>query len=260
MRSPGRRALHHQRIFFPIALLRRGWPPAGGRFVWLSRSGFFLRRHACPQERDFGRGRNPGCSRSAGFLSGAFHRVRRVYAGRHRKHAQVGLCFLRSKFQLPQAHQQISRDDRPDYRLPLGRCKQGFFETLCGGGRVRRGSGTVALRDAAAQDCTSILRVAMPYEFKHTKRVEFSDTDMAGIMHFSNFFRFMEATETAFLRERGLSVSWHEGGVKWGFPRRAVSCDYQKPAKFQDLLTVAVTLEKLGTKSVTYRFDFTNEQ
>jgi YbgC/YbaW family acyl-CoA thioester hydrolase len=96
--------------------------------------------------------------------------------------------------------------------------------------------------------------------FSITRRVEFGDTDMAGIMHFANFFRFMEAAETAFLRERGLSVSWLEGSVKWGFPRRAVSCDYQKPAKFQELLTIAVTLEKLGTKSVTYRFDFTNEQ
>jgi acyl-CoA thioester hydrolase len=95
--------------------------------------------------------------------------------------------------------------------------------------------------------------------FSINRRVEFGDTDMAGIMHFSNFFRFMEAAETAYLRERGLSVSWLEGNVKWGFPRRAVSCDYQKPARFQELLTITVTLEKLGTKSVTYRFDFANE-
>ena len=33
-----------------------------------------------------------------------------------------------------------------------------------------------------------------------TRRVEFGDTDLAGIMHFSNFFRFMEAAETDFLR------------------------------------------------------------
>ena len=46
----------------------------------------------------------------------------------------------------------------------------------------------------------------MPYEFQLSRRVEFSDTDMAGIMHFSNFFRFMEAAETAFLRSLGLSV------------------------------------------------------
>ena len=96
--------------------------------------------------------------------------------------------------------------------------------------------------------------------FSITRRVEFGDTDMAGIMHFSNFFRFMEVAETDFLRTRGLSVSWHEGGVKWGFPRVSAACDYQKPAKFQDVLTVAVTLEKLGKKSVSYRFDFSNQR
>lgn len=96
--------------------------------------------------------------------------------------------------------------------------------------------------------------------FAITRRVEFGDTDMAGIMHFSNFFRFMEVAETDFLRARGLSVSWLDGGVKWGFPRVSASCDYQKPAKFSDVLTIAVTLEKVGTKSVGYRFDFTNQR
>ena len=41
----------------------------------------------------------------------------------------------------------------------------------------------------------------MPYEFKLTRQVEFSETDMAGIAHFTNFFRFMEAAEHAFFRE-----------------------------------------------------------
>ena len=43
----------------------------------------------------------------------------------------------------------------------------------------------------------------MPYEFKHIRRVEFAETDMAGIVHFSNFFRMMEATEHAFFRSLG---------------------------------------------------------
>jgi YbgC/YbaW family acyl-CoA thioester hydrolase len=96
--------------------------------------------------------------------------------------------------------------------------------------------------------------------FHITRRVEFGDTDMAGIMHFSNFFRFMEVAETDFLRDRGLNVSWFADGVKWGFPRVSAACDYQKPAKFQDVLTVAVTLEKVGKKSVSYRFDFSNQR
>jgi acyl-CoA thioester hydrolase len=94
--------------------------------------------------------------------------------------------------------------------------------------------------------------------FTTTRRVEFGDTDMAGIMHFANFFRFMEAAETDFLISKGLNVSWQEAAGKYGFPRVSASCDYQKPARFAEVLTIAVSLEKLGKKSVSYRFDFTN--
>jgi acyl-CoA thioester hydrolase len=94
--------------------------------------------------------------------------------------------------------------------------------------------------------------------FTTKRRVEFGDTDMAGIMHFANFFRFMEAAETDFLISRGLSVSWREASGKFGFPRVSASCDYQRPARFGDVLTIAVLLEKLGKKSVSYRFDFTS--
>jgi YbgC/YbaW family acyl-CoA thioester hydrolase len=96
--------------------------------------------------------------------------------------------------------------------------------------------------------------------FTSTRRVEFGDTDMAGIMHFANFFRFMESAETDFLHTLGLSVSWRDNGVKWGFPRVSVACEFSKPARFEDLLTIAVTVEKVGAKSVTYRFDFSNQR
>lgn len=96
--------------------------------------------------------------------------------------------------------------------------------------------------------------------FTTTRRVEFGDTDMAGIVHFANFFRYMEAAETDFLHSLGLSVSWREGGVKWGFPRVSAGCDYQRPARFEDVLTIAVTVERVGTKSVTYRFDFRTDR
>jgi acyl-CoA thioester hydrolase len=93
-------------------------------------------------------------------------------------------------------------------------------------------------------------------KFRTTRRIEFGDTDMAGIVHFANFFRFMEAAETEFLRARGLSVSWREEGRRVGFPRVSAACDYTKPARFEDLLDIDVTLEKIGAKSLTYRFDF----
>jgi YbgC/YbaW family acyl-CoA thioester hydrolase len=88
--------------------------------------------------------------------------------------------------------------------------------------------------------------------------VEFGDTDMAGIAHFANFFRWMEAAEHALLRSLGLTVAFAEGGQKYGLPRVAASCDYLRPVRFGDELAVTVAVEKLGRSSVTYAFDFTH--
>ena len=93
--------------------------------------------------------------------------------------------------------------------------------------------------------------------FVTTRRVEFGDTDMAGIVHFSRFFGYMEAAETDFLLARGLNVAWEENGVRYGFPRVAAACDYSRPARFSDMLAITVTVERIGTKSVTYRHEFT---
>jgi YbgC/YbaW family acyl-CoA thioester hydrolase len=82
---------------------------------------------------------------------------------------------------------------------------------------------------------------------------------MAGIVHFSNFFRFMESAEVEFLRQRGLSVKLEWEGQRLGFPRVAASCDYLRPAYFEDLLDVDVAVEKVGDKSVTFNFDFSRD-
>jgi YbgC/YbaW family acyl-CoA thioester hydrolase len=96
-----------------------------------------------------------------------------------------------------------------------------------------------------------------PPLFRTTRRVEFADTDMAGIVHFANFFRYMEAAEVEFLRSRGLSVKLTWEGQAIGFPRVSASCDFSAPALFEDVLDIAVRLVRLGRKSVTYGFEFT---
>ena len=96
----------------------------------------------------------------------------------------------------------------------------------------------------------------MTAPFHTTRRIEFADTDMAGIVHFANFFRFMEAAEVEFLRARGLTVSLTWEGQRIGFPRVSASCDFLRPATFQDVLDVAVRIQSIGRKSVTYSFEF----
>lgn len=97
----------------------------------------------------------------------------------------------------------------------------------------------------------------MPEPFRATRRVEFCDTDAAGIVHFSRFFIYMETAEHEMLRSVGLSVLQKtEDGRHISWPRVAVSCDYKQPARFDDVLTIEVAVERVGSKSITYNFRF----
>jgi 4-hydroxybenzoyl-CoA thioesterase/acyl-CoA thioester hydrolase len=93
----------------------------------------------------------------------------------------------------------------------------------------------------------------MPYEIRTTRRVEFAETDKAGIVHFSNFFRYMEEAEHAFLRAIGTSVVAHVDGTELSWPRVSASCDFRAPAFFEDVLDVHLWVAHKGTKSVRYR-------
>jgi YbgC/YbaW family acyl-CoA thioester hydrolase len=99
----------------------------------------------------------------------------------------------------------------------------------------------------------------MSAPFRVSRRVDFADTDMAGIIHFSNYFRYMEFAEVAFLRSRGLSVSMAWGEEHVSFPRVSATCDFLRPVRFDDVVDIEVRVERVGRKSVTYSFDFTHE-
>lgn len=92
------------------------------------------------------------------------------------------------------------------------------------------------------------------FHFRHRRLVEFADTDLAGIMHFANFFRFVESTEHAFFRSLGFRVHTAEGNEHEGWPRLEVSCKYLKPARFEETLEICLRLEELRTSSLRYGF------
>ncbi len=96
----------------------------------------------------------------------------------------------------------------------------------------------------------------MPYEFKLTRRVEFVETDMAGIVHFSNFFRMMEATEHAFFRSLGFTIHGHESGSTFGWPRVSASCDYQRPLRFEEEVEIHLLVAEVRSRSIRYQFVF----
>ena len=95
----------------------------------------------------------------------------------------------------------------------------------------------------------------MPYEFKTERTVEFAETDMAGILHFSNFFRYMEAAEHAFFRSLGLSVHpTNPPGPNeaYGAARRSASCTFTHPLRYEDVVELHVLVKEKRSRSISY--------
>jgi acyl-CoA thioester hydrolase len=97
----------------------------------------------------------------------------------------------------------------------------------------------------------------MASEFTYTRRVEFADTDAAGVAHFASFFRFMEEAEHAFYRSLGSSAYRLEEDRVEGMPRVSASCDYVRPARYDDELAVHLVVREKTARAIGYevRFD-----
>ena len=96
----------------------------------------------------------------------------------------------------------------------------------------------------------------MPYEFKAVRRVEFSETDMAGIVHYSNFFRYMETAEHGFVRSLGFSVVMNHSDPPVGWPRVKAECSYRQPLRFEDEVEIHLLVSDKKSKSLSYLFIF----
>lgn len=93
-------------------------------------------------------------------------------------------------------------------------------------------------------------------EFKTQRKIEFADTDLGGIVHFSRYFVFMETAEHQFLDSLGTSVHTVVDGKTIGWPRVNVSCQYAGPARYGDTLDITVRVLRKGRSSMTYEIEF----
>ena len=96
----------------------------------------------------------------------------------------------------------------------------------------------------------------MPYEFKIMRFVEFNETDMAGIVHYANFFHYMEAAEHAFFRSLGFSIWTQNVEPPVGWPRVHAECDFKSPLRFEDEVEVHLLVMEKKSKSLSYQFRF----
>jgi acyl-CoA thioester hydrolase len=91
--------------------------------------------------------------------------------------------------------------------------------------------------------------------FHYRRRVQFSETDLAGIAHFSAYFRFMEEAEHALWRAAGLSIGAAEKTGGW--PRVSAAFDYKSPLRFEDEFDVVVRIAEITRRSIRYGFTIT---
>ncbi len=99
----------------------------------------------------------------------------------------------------------------------------------------------------------------MASTFTLRRRVLFWETDLAGIMHFANFFRWMEEAEHAFYRSLGLSVHPLQQGTSEtsvGWPRVSARCDYHAPLKFEEEVDIVLSVIEMRRTSVRYQCTF----
>lgn len=94
------------------------------------------------------------------------------------------------------------------------------------------------------------------HEFTTQRKIEFVDTDMGGIVHFSRYFVFMETAEHEFLNALGTSVVLELDGRSISWPRVSVSCDYRSPARFGDVLDIHLRVLRKGKTSMRYEVRF----
>jgi acyl-CoA thioester hydrolase len=97
-----------------------------------------------------------------------------------------------------------------------------------------------------------------PSVFRTSYRVVWADTDAAQVVHYANYFRIFERAEEEFYRHLGFSFTEWSKSELW-FPRVEAFCRYRKPAKFNELLQVEVTVRDLKEKSVRLEFRLLSE-
>jgi acyl-CoA thioester hydrolase len=93
--------------------------------------------------------------------------------------------------------------------------------------------------------------------FEYTRKIHFYETDLAGVVHFSCYFRYMEEAEHALWRAAGLTVD--RAGATIGYPRVSATFDYRNPLFFEDDLTIVARVHSVTQRTIKYSFAFTRK-
>jgi len=83
-------------------------------------------------------------------------------------------------------------------------------------------------------------------------RVYYEDTDAGGVVYHSNYINFFERARTEWLRQLGYELDELVRDEQLIFVVRAVSCEYLRPAIFNDELFVSAEIIEMGNTSIKF--------
>jgi len=92
-----------------------------------------------------------------------------------------------------------------------------------------------------------------PNAFTIPVRVYYEDTDAGGVVYYANYLRFFERCRTEWMRFAGHDQSALAANEGIGFVARKATCEYLKPARLDDELTVGLEVERLTGVRVVFR-------
>ena len=91
--------------------------------------------------------------------------------------------------------------------------------------------------------------------FAVAERVRWSDCDPLGIIFYGSFVRMFEAAEHEMFRAAGLPYEVMRVQRHVQLPRKAFAVEFHSPAQMDELLEIQVGIAKIGTTSLTFRFE-----
>ena len=92
----------------------------------------------------------------------------------------------------------------------------------------------------------------MPSVFNWTVRVYYEDTDAGGIVFYANYLKFFERARTEWLRALDVTQQQMADEHDAIFVVKSASVDYHAPARLDDVITLTLSIEKLGRASVHF--------
>jgi 4-hydroxybenzoyl-CoA thioesterase len=92
--------------------------------------------------------------------------------------------------------------------------------------------------------------------FTYATPVRFADIDHAGIVYYPRFFHYFHVAFEELWRAKIGPQAYSDiiDRDRIGFPAVRAECDYKAPLKFGDTAEIEVSIPRLGTKSITFRY------